>query len=142
MGMIYNTSYSKGKCEGKGHPRTGYEGPQREQIYNSTLPSPSAPDGGGWSTSRPGRFTTGNDPVPIVQVTGWVPGPVWTDAENLVPTGIRSPVNLERSESLYRLNYPDPHTSYRTTLNFKILKKDKHLHLVSCCRCKNSCRKK
>jgi len=26
----------------------------------------SALDGGGWSTSRPGRFTPGKDPVPIV----------------------------------------------------------------------------
>ena len=26
--------------------------------------------GGGWSTPRPGRFTPGNDPVPIVQEAG------------------------------------------------------------------------
>ena len=32
-----------------------------------------------------------DDPVPIVQETGWAPGPVWTGAENLAPTGIRSP---------------------------------------------------
>jgi len=30
------------------------------------------------------------DPVPIVQEAGWAPGPIWTGAENLVPTGIRS----------------------------------------------------
>jgi hypothetical protein len=29
--------------------------------------------------------------VPIVQEAGWAPGPVWTGAENLSPTGIRSP---------------------------------------------------
>jgi len=51
----------------------------------------SALDGGGWSTSRPGRFTPGKDPVPIVQEAGWAPGPVRTGAENLAPTGIRSP---------------------------------------------------
>jgi hypothetical protein len=45
----------------------------------------------GWSAPRPGRFTPGNDPVPIVQEAGWAPGPVWTGAENLTPTGIRSP---------------------------------------------------
>jgi hypothetical protein len=28
----------------------------------------SALDGGGWSAPRPGRFTTGIDPVPIVRV--------------------------------------------------------------------------
>jgi hypothetical protein len=33
---------------------------------------------GGWSAPRPGRFTPGKDPVPIVQEAGWVPGPVWT----------------------------------------------------------------
>jgi hypothetical protein len=27
----------------------------------------------------------------IIQEAGWAPGPVWTDAENLAPTGIRSP---------------------------------------------------
>jgi hypothetical protein len=33
------------------------------------------------------------------------PGPVWTGAENLAPTGIRSPDRPARSESLYRLSY-------------------------------------
>ena len=32
----------------------------------------------------------GKDPVPIVQEAGWAPGPGWTGAENLVPTGFRS----------------------------------------------------
>jgi hypothetical protein len=39
--------------------------------------------------TRPGRFTSGKDPVPIVQEAGWAPGPVWTVAENVTPTGIR-----------------------------------------------------
>jgi hypothetical protein len=30
----------------------------------------------------------GKDPAPIVQEAGWAPGPVWTGAENLTPTGI------------------------------------------------------
>jgi len=33
-------------------------------------------------------FTPGKDPVPIVQEAEWAPGPVWTGAENLAPTGI------------------------------------------------------
>jgi len=37
-------------------------------------------------------------PVPIVQ--GGAPGPVWTGAENLASTGIRSPDRPARSESL------------------------------------------
>ena len=45
---------------------------------------------------------------PIVQEAGWAPGPVWTGAENLAPTGIRSPDRPAHSESLYRLSYPGP----------------------------------
>jgi hypothetical protein len=45
------------------------------------------------------------DPVYIVQEVGWVPGPVSKGAENLAPTGIRSPDRLVRTESLYRLSY-------------------------------------
>ena len=56
------------------------------------------------STPRP-HFTPGKDPVPILQEAGWAPGPVWTGAENLVPTGIRSPYRPARSQSLYRLRY-------------------------------------
>ena len=48
------------------------------------------------------------DPVPILQEAGWAPEPVWTGAENLAFTGIRSPVHPARSESLYRLSYPGP----------------------------------
>jgi len=46
------------------------------------------------------------DPVPIVQEAGWVPGPVWTGA--FATTCIQSPDHPARSESLYRLSYPDP----------------------------------
>ena len=50
----------------KGHPRTGHENLEGEQRYSSTLSLTSALDGGGWSTPRPGRFTPGQHPVPIV----------------------------------------------------------------------------
>ena len=61
---------------------------------------------GGWSAPRPGRFTSWKDPIPIVQLAGWTSEPVWTGAENLVATGIRSSDRPVRSESLYRLSYP------------------------------------
>ena len=60
----------------------------------------------------------GNYPVSIVQEVGWAKGPVWTRAENLAPTGIRSPdrpassVNKENK----RRNadrYIGPYTVYR-----------------------------
>jgi hypothetical protein len=63
--------------------------------------------GGEGSASSPGRsLPPEKDPVPIVQEAGWAPGPVWTGAENLAPTGIRSPDRPARSQSLYRLRYP------------------------------------
>ena len=41
----------------------------------------------GWGVSVTPRplFTPVTEPVPIVQEAGWVPGPVWTGAENLAP---------------------------------------------------------
>ena len=51
-------------------------------------------------------LTPGIDLVSIVQEAEWAPGPVWTGAENLTPTGIRSPDRQARSQSLYRLSYP------------------------------------
>ena len=76
-------------------------------MYSSTLSLTSALDGGVWSTPLPGRFAPNKEPVSIVQ-TSWAPRPVWTGAENLAPTGIRSPDRPGRSESLYRLSYPGP----------------------------------
>jgi len=63
----------------------------------------------GWSTPRPGRFTSGKDPVPTEQDAGWALGADWTGTENLVTNGIRSPDHPTSSESLYRLSYPGPH---------------------------------
>jgi hypothetical protein len=54
-------------------------------IDSSTLSITSALRWGGWSTPRSGRFTPGKGPLPIVWESGWAPGPVWTDAENLAP---------------------------------------------------------
>ena len=62
----------------------------------------------GGQRHAPAAFTTGKDPVPIVQEAGWAPGPVWMGAEYLAPTGIRSPDRPARSESLYRLSYRGP----------------------------------
>ena len=49
------------------------------------------------------------DPVPTVQETGWALEPVWTGAENLAPTGIRSPDSPTVAQLLYRLRYAGPH---------------------------------
>ena len=62
-------------------------------------------------------FTPGKDPVPIVQEAGWAPGPVWTGAENLAPTRIRSPDLPACSKSLYRLSYRS-HSPFGSTWYF------------------------
>jgi len=62
----------------------------------------------GWEVSvtpRP-HFTPGKTRYPLYKRLGGAPGPVWTDAENLVPIGIRSPDRPARSQSLHRLRYP------------------------------------
>ena len=67
----------------------------------------TALEGGEGSASHPGRFfTPGKDPVLVVQDAMWAPGPVWTGAENIASTGIRSPERPARSQLLYRLSYP------------------------------------
>ena len=80
--------------------------------HSSTLPSTSALDGVELSTPRPGCFTLGKDPVPIVYEAVWAPGSVLTGAENLVNTGLRSPDCPVPTESLYRLRCPGPHYMY------------------------------
>jgi hypothetical protein len=58
----------------------------------STTPRPLYP------RERPGTHCT----------EGWLGHRAWTCAKNLAPTGIRSPDSPARSQSLYRLRYPDP----------------------------------
>jgi hypothetical protein len=69
-------------------------------MYSSTLSLTSALGKGEWSTLCSSRFTTGKDPVPIVQEAGWAPGPVWTGEEYLALTGFGFPDRPARSESL------------------------------------------
>jgi hypothetical protein len=59
----------------------------------------------GWGVSvTPRPLTTpGKHPLTVVQEAGWAP---LTDAENIAPTGIRSPDRPARSQPLYRLSYP------------------------------------
>jgi hypothetical protein len=52
--------------KGKVNPITWYKANrQRVKVY-SALPSTSALERGEWLTSRPGRFTPGNEAVPTV----------------------------------------------------------------------------
>jgi hypothetical protein len=67
----------------------------------------------------PAAFTTGKEPVPIVQEAEWAPGLVLIGAENLAPTGIRSLDLPVRSESLNRLRYPGPLLPLNPTVNYE-----------------------
>jgi hypothetical protein len=64
----------------------------------------------GWGVSVTPRllFAPGKDPVPIVEEAWWAPEPVWTGAENLALTKIRSLDCPARSQLLYPLSYPGP----------------------------------
>jgi hypothetical protein len=62
---------------------------------------------GGQRHARP-LYPRESERVPVLQETGWSPGPVWTSAANLEPTEIWSPDRPDRSESLYRLRSPGP----------------------------------
>ena len=55
------------------------------------------------STHRP-HFTSGKDPVPILQEAGWAPGPVWTGGKSR-PHRDSILDRPARSQSLYRLSY-------------------------------------
>ena len=52
----------------------------------------------------PSNLTQGKDAVPIVHEAGRISGLVWTGAENLAPTGIRTPNRKGRGMYL-RINY-------------------------------------
>ena len=61
----------------------------------------------GWvvrSTPRP-HFSLRKGPVPILQETGWAPGPVWTGGKSR-PHRDSIPDRPARNQSLYRLSYP------------------------------------
>jgi hypothetical protein len=63
------------------------------------------------ATPRP-LYARERGPLPIVQAAAWSPGPVWTGAQNLASTGIRTLKPPARMESLYRLSYPGPRNGY------------------------------
>ena len=77
-------------------------------MYSCTLSLTLALDGVGGQRHPPAALTPGKTRYPLYKEAGWAPGPVWTGAENLAPTGIRSPDRPARSESLYRLSYRGP----------------------------------
>ena len=104
---------SCGKSKAKDRPVTDHEGPEGRYRFSSTLSLTLAPDVVGGQRQAPVALPTRKTQYLLYRKeAGWAPGPVWTGAENLVPTGIRSPDRPASSESLYRLSYPGPHVSF------------------------------
>ena len=64
--------------------------------------------GVGGQCHAPAVLPPGKTRYPLYRRLGGPRGPVRTGAENLAPTGIRSPDRPARSESLYRLSHPSP----------------------------------
>ena len=66
--LLFNKISLNSLIKGKVQPKTCHEAVA--ELY-SFLTSACL-----WLTPGPGRFTPGNDPVPIAQKAGWTPGPV------------------------------------------------------------------
>jgi hypothetical protein len=103
------------------HSRTDHERPEGEQRYSRTLSFTSVLNGDWWSKPRLFHFTPGKETrYPWVQEAGCVPGPVWfwKDAENLAPTGIRSPNRRFHSKLLHRRLQPGPVCGIKCAINW------------------------
>jgi hypothetical protein len=81
-------------------PRTGHEGADGEYRYRSTISLTSILDVVNGQLPAPADLPLAKDPVPTVQKAAWAPRSFWTCAEILAPTGILSPDQSSRSESL------------------------------------------
>jgi hypothetical protein len=84
-------------------------------MYSSTLSLTSALDGVGGQRHAPAALPPGKTRYPLYRKLGGPQKPVWTCAENLAPTGVRSPDRPARSQSLYRLKYPGSAGSLRSS---------------------------
>jgi len=90
---------------GNVHTTTGHEGPEGEYSYSFTLSLTSALEGVGGQRQAPAALPPGKTRYPLYRRLCELQS-LWTGAENLAPTGIRSPDRPARSESLYRLSSP------------------------------------
>jgi len=79
-------------------------------IYSSTLSLTSAIHGGRCSTSRADRFIPGKTRYPLYRGFGGPQVRSGRVRQISPPTGIQSPDRPARSEWLYLLSYPGPHS--------------------------------
>ena len=69
--------------------------------------------GAGGQPHAPAACTPGKGPVPILQEAECLPGPVWTGAENIIPTGIRSRTVQPVAQSLIPTELPVPQKYFK-----------------------------
>ena len=98
-----NGKYTSYSVNFKFRHRRGHEGSVKEQWYRYTLSLTSTLDGSAQLTRRPCCFIPGNDTVCGPQVRS---GQVWKISAHI---RIQSSDRPARSQSLYRLSYPDLH---------------------------------
>ena len=91
--------------------------------------------GMGGQHHAPAALPPGKTRYPLYRGLGGPLGPVWTDAENLAPTGIRSPDRPARSESLYRLSYPGPLSNAVPARKFHCLISSSCIILITATNC-------
>jgi hypothetical protein len=81
-----------------------------QMVGTSTLSLTSALYRDKWSPLRSSRFIPGKQTRCQFTEAGLGPEPVWTGAENIASSGIRSPDLPARSQPLYRLRYLGRHS--------------------------------
>jgi hypothetical protein len=119
--------------KGKGHPRTGHEGPEGEWRYSPTLSLTSALEGGGWSAPRPGRFTPGKDTrYPLYRRLGGPQGRSGRMGKISPPPGF-DPRNVQPVASRYtdrRQTATDESVSEFFSLFMSLASTNKQTHLL------------
>jgi len=94
-----------GQCKGKVFPLQARCGPEVGRGIALLFHDRGTRKGWVVSSTPRTHFTPGKGPVPILQESRWVPGPVWTGGKSR-PHRDSIPGRSARSQSLYQLSYP------------------------------------
>jgi hypothetical protein len=81
--VLSEPTFAVGK--GKGHPRTGHEGPEGEYRYSSILSLTTELDGVGGQRHSLAALPPGKTRYPLYRRLGGPQGWSWTGKENLAP---------------------------------------------------------
>jgi hypothetical protein len=101
-----------GKRKGKGHPKQATKAQKWGWMYSCTLSLTSALDGVGGQHHAAAALPPGKTRYQLLRRLGGPRARSGRVRKISPATGIRSPDRPARSESLYRLSYPDPPCFY------------------------------